>query len=1033
MRDLSFFPVGLSILVPDPIGPALGLGRGMWGCMIHSYVIGRGNTATAYLQAGMIRPVPDATADAVVDVQVQRTGGESRLKDERVVLFAWRKNARSVPAGKRRRPLQAGWRETPSALLRRGKVPQKIYWEGNILNKISKKIVSLVTMAAFALTLVPAAAFAADTTSASATATPEAVLLSGGSASTSINVTAGNDYGSNTHLVFWAGTETTVDETVTYPDQSNFTAGGGGVDGVFNHTQLLTLASNANGSLDANFTASGEYDFYIGYWSNGDNDLDALGNVQKVATVTVYNEAEVDAAHSSLTIDGSANNTADVTVGTPEEVAYSITDADGDAAMLPAGQSLYIWASASDNNSEPIDVIDVPATDGTESSVAGVYALPNPVESPAQVTFTKSGSYTLWLGYGAAPLTSSEGLHVLHSIGINATNPDVVTSLITFDADQADGSVVRTNSVDRTSEWLYIIDDEVIPNNVKTYTITGVAYQADGSVAANETLTLSENEDDFSIVGENTVTTNDQGVFSVNVKIDDPGEYDLVVANLKDNVRATLTIRTNNVAPDTIETTKDGGVLLAGNDINYIDNAVESFADAIQFSITDTYGHEQTGNAVLAGEVAHDYAADRSAYIDVTNAPEDSTLGADNLVLAWDGSAYTLLYDSASPATDLIAGEYTVEVSLNNGKKAVADFTVANFGEIEELTLDLSAQPREADNAQNDSITVLDEQVALGQRVIVDPMYVDANGLKIKADDVSLTAEGAAVESRHLSGADRYFDLFWNIPSNQSLIGTVVTVQAYDETNHNYVERELTVVDAYQNETLAFDPTQGEVGESNTVNVTVEANDAISKVNGTMSAYIASQSNEEATIDLDVQKNVVNGEGKLFLQSDAEGTVDVVVAVKANNGEIYANTLTFTFGDEDPYAGSYIVMTIGSDQYLINGEMFDGSVDNLGAPYVDSAWRTMVPVRVLAESFGANVDYADNVVTIVDGDTTVVMNIGEETYTVNGEEKAMDTAAVIGDDDRTYVPVRFVAEALGYSVTPLYDANGLTSSVHFSK
>ena len=51
----------------DRAGP--GLGRGMWGCMIHSYVIGRGNTATAYLQAGMIRPVPGATADAVVDVQ----------------------------------------------------------------------------------------------------------------------------------------------------------------------------------------------------------------------------------------------------------------------------------------------------------------------------------------------------------------------------------------------------------------------------------------------------------------------------------------------------------------------------------------------------------------------------------------------------------------------------------------------------------------------------------------------------------------------------------------------------------------------------------------------------------------------------------------------------------------------------------------------------------------------------------------------------------------------------------------------------
>ena len=126
-------------------------------------------------------------------------------------------------------------------------------------------------------------------------------------------------------------------------------------------------------------------------------------------------------------------------------------------------------------------------------------------------------------------------------------------------------------------------------------------------------------------------------------------------------------------------------------------------------------------------------------------------------------------------------------------------------------------------------------------------------------------------------------------------------------------------------------------------------------------------------------------------------------------------------------------MTIGSDQYFINGKMFDGSADKLGAPYIDSAWRTMVPIRALVESFGATVDYADGVVTIVDGDTTVVMNIGEQTYTVNGEEANMDTAPVIGDGDRTYVPVRFVAEALGYSVTPLYGADGLTSSVHFSK
>ena len=91
VHDLSFFPVGLSILVPDPIGPVLGWG-GCVGMDIHSYVIGRGNTATAYLQAGMIRPVPGATADAVVDVQ----GGSGRRvpRTPKVSCFACGKTRR---------------------------------------------------------------------------------------------------------------------------------------------------------------------------------------------------------------------------------------------------------------------------------------------------------------------------------------------------------------------------------------------------------------------------------------------------------------------------------------------------------------------------------------------------------------------------------------------------------------------------------------------------------------------------------------------------------------------------------------------------------------------------------------------------------------------------------------------------------------------------------------------------------------------------------------------------------------------------
>lgn len=41
---------------------------------------------------------------------------------------------------------------------------------------------------------------------------------------------------------------------------------------------------------------------------------------------------------------------------------------------------------------------------------------------------------------------------------------------------------------------------------------------------------------------------------------------------------------------------------------------------------------------------------------------------------------------------------------------------------------------------------------------------------------------------------------------------------------------------------------------------------------------------------------------------------------------------------------------------------------------------------------------------------------------VNGETVKMDTAARIVDD-RTYIPVRFVAEALGFEVDYLTDTN----------
>ena len=84
-------------------------------------------------------------------------------------------------------------------------------------------------------------------------------------------------------------------------------------------------------------------------------------------------------------------------------------------------------------------------------------------------------------------------------------------------------------------------------------------------------------------------------------------------------------------------------------------------------------------------------------------------------------------------------------------------------------------------------------------------------------------------------------------------------------------------------------------------------------------------------------------------------------------------------------------------------------------PFIDSTNRTQMPVRAVAEALGCEVDYVDGLVTIRGRKTTINLTIGSDILTKNGEKVQMDTAAVI-ISDRTFIPVRYIAEALGYTV-----------------
>jgi len=115
-----------------------------------------------------------------------------------------------------------------------------------------------------------------------------------------------------------------------------------------------------------------------------------------------------------------------------------------------------------------------------------------------------------------------------------------------------------------------------------------------------------------------------------------------------------------------------------------------------------------------------------------------------------------------------------------------------------------------------------------------------------------------------------------------------------------------------------------------------------------------------------------------------------------------------------------ITLRIGSATATVNGAQKKIDPNNSSiAPYINADNRTMVPVRFIAESMGADVswDAATQRITIELGRDTIVMYVGQKTYTVNGTSKTMDTVPVILKAwDRTAVPVRFISEALGCTV-----------------
>jgi len=115
-----------------------------------------------------------------------------------------------------------------------------------------------------------------------------------------------------------------------------------------------------------------------------------------------------------------------------------------------------------------------------------------------------------------------------------------------------------------------------------------------------------------------------------------------------------------------------------------------------------------------------------------------------------------------------------------------------------------------------------------------------------------------------------------------------------------------------------------------------------------------------------------------------------------------------------------ILLTVDKNTALVDG--IEKAMDI--APFIDkNSNRTLVPVRFVSEFLGGTVDWnaSTKSVTIKFGENAkseeleVKLTIGNTLVYVNGKEVKTDVAPLI-KDNRTFVPLRFIAETMGFSV-----------------
>ena len=880
------------------------------------------------------------------------------------------------------------------------------------MNKISKKIVSLITMAAFVLTLVPAAAFAADTSNYTLTdATYNEVTVD-------INLTDA-DKAAAANVIVWAeDTDGILDsDEVTYTSDATDPNHENGWEGAY-------VATPDVENVTLTFANPGTYKVYVTV-NKTDAPVQSIAEAKGAALeanglsyTRANNPDRSKSAYGVMDEKNQVQKTASVDMNADLTTTFAINDIKGEKTDAPL-TDVVVFAIDSRTDSTTSYLV----VDGKQVGSDYMFHLDEVTNGmELNVQFTYPGEYTLYAADKTGRLLGSTKVSVNDTTAVdsmkieaswidyknNAAQPEVTLDAPEFTYDED----AKTYTLDLTQV------DGFNFNGIDKVILKGEAFNEDGSHALNQDINFTANEPNTVVeLNPTSDNTSNSGTFQTAFTLESQKNTVITVTDAKTGVSYDVNVIAQKTSATDIDSTKDGGYVLATTDKNWSADVNEIFGSAVQFMVTD-----EKGDAV-EGLTTKDFVLNVEVQPEKTSTLTNSDL---EVVELGDG-LYTLGVKAEEVAKDkniLTEGKYEVRVALagvdSENDNIGVTFTAAEFGKTQDVELNVTVNGVE-----------LDDQITLGTTADVSLVYVDGNGVKIAGPtDFSWNATNSALAVQ--STDNHKLVMKPNTIEHQGVVGSTVLVQA-SVPGYGLAEKELTIVSTYNTYSMELDPAEGPVNEYNKVDLNVLNDDekVAKNINGDIKVVVADSSNEDAKVSVKEAKPVKNGEGALTVYASQETELELVVTVEKNGKILAADTLTYTVGTADPLAGRTVVMTIDSTEYVVNNNIITGDA----APYVDSNWRTMVPIRALAEAFDAEVywNQDDSTVTInFDAGTEIVMTVGEETYTVNGAEATMDTEPV-NAGDRVYVPIRFAAEGLGFSVTPLYNDAGLTASVVFQR